>query len=670
MSKRIYRNSWPYVLLLAFFAIAIFWKLIFTHDYSILTYTDSAFQTYPWSQFIARTLHQGSFPFWDNYSNAGRSFIGEAQTGAFYPLNLVQGSLKLNSKGLRSTQLIENFIIFHCFLGSLFMFLLCRHLKLSPFSSFVAAVIFCYSGSIGMRAAAQVNLLNSSIWLPAIFLCYLKCLEEKSLSRQILYANLAGLCLAMSFLAGHHQPPLYMATAMICFALILCVSKGTRTAVFPALSPGMLARQTSLVFVFAFAYASLQILPSIEYSQLAYRWIDDNTSALADAKIPYEYVSRNHAMSPDKLVLLFFPYFSAVENSPYLGVVTLFLIMVALTQLRKNPLFRTFLWVGLFFFALSLGSASPLHGLSYVLLPGFDKGREASRIFIITHFTLSLVAALGCEAFFQPILRRERLKQALALKIFLALSGVLCLTCFIFVLYRGMVLQIYAGFSVPAFACLLFLASSLIIAARYYGLADLKTARIFLVLLLLFDFHFLIGQHIKLKNAYDGKENLEPEKYYSHDEVIRFLSRQPGVFRIDFADGFMPGCPNLVHQLESVDSYGATQVKSFHDFLDFNHHPDGKIADLLNVKYIATTQELSLPKLFQSGKEKVYENIGCMPRAWTVPEVVKHDRTEIPSRLAAESFNPHQQALLETDTPFPVIGRLPTLRQRESPGTP
>ena len=161
------KRNLQYCTLLFIFSVAIFWKLLFTHEYSILTYPDSAHQTYPWSQFIAQTIHQGSFPFWDNYSDAGRSFIGEVQTGAFYPMNLLMGSFKLNSKGSRATLLIEGFMVFHCFLGSLFMYWLCRYLKLSAFSCFVSALIFSYSGSVGMRAQLlRVNILNSSIWLP------------------------------------------------------------------------------------------------------------------------------------------------------------------------------------------------------------------------------------------------------------------------------------------------------------------------------------------------------------------------------------------------------------------------------------------------------------------------------------------------------------------------
>ena len=62
-----WRNGLP----LFVFGIVIFWKVIFTAEYSMLAYADSAQQTNPWAQYIAQSLHSGSFPFWDIYTDAG-----------------------------------------------------------------------------------------------------------------------------------------------------------------------------------------------------------------------------------------------------------------------------------------------------------------------------------------------------------------------------------------------------------------------------------------------------------------------------------------------------------------------------------------------------------------------------------------------------------------------
>src|SRR5262245_49157924 len=219
------RSHLAYSALLLFFAVSVFWKLILTDEYSILTYPDCAFQTYPWSQYIAGVLHQGSFPFWDEYSDAGKSFIGEAQTGVFYPVNLLMGLLPLNSKGLVPVLVIEGFIILHCFLASLLMYGLATHLGLPRFSACVAGIVFAYGGFLRPRASAQLYLRFSSVSVPAIFFFYSKSLQAKQRSRQIFFANLAGLCLALTLLAGHHQPFIYSTLALLCVTLVLWLSR-------------------------------------------------------------------------------------------------------------------------------------------------------------------------------------------------------------------------------------------------------------------------------------------------------------------------------------------------------------------------------------------------------------------------------------------------------------
>src|SRR5215471_20313831 len=93
-------GAWRDGLLLFAFNLIIFWKLILTGEYTILWSGDNALQAYPWYQFLATSLHQHSFPFWNTYSEAGRLFIGEPTTGAFYPFNLLLALLPLNARGM------------------------------------------------------------------------------------------------------------------------------------------------------------------------------------------------------------------------------------------------------------------------------------------------------------------------------------------------------------------------------------------------------------------------------------------------------------------------------------------------------------------------------------------------------------------------------------------
>ena len=207
------------------------------------------------------------------YADGGRSFIGETQTGAFYPLNLLMGLFPRNAKGLLPVSLIEGFVILHAFLAAFFMYGLATHFGLNRFSAFVAGIAFAFGGSLGLRAFAQVNLFYASVWVPAVFWCYAESLRAHHLFRQILFANLAGLALALSLLAGHHQPFIYVSLALAGVALALWLRSRKSPDESPSPAP-LILRQTLLLFAFALAYASLQLLPSLEYSKLAYRWVE------------------------------------------------------------------------------------------------------------------------------------------------------------------------------------------------------------------------------------------------------------------------------------------------------------------------------------------------------------------------------------------------------------
>jgi hypothetical protein len=152
-----------------------------------------------------------------------------------------------------------------------------------------------------------------------IFLFYFKSIKATRLRVQLLYVNLAGLCLGLSFLAGHHQPPMYAALALLFSSGVLFFSPSMQAGIGSTLNRMSLLRQTFLIFIFAFAYSSLQLIPSLEYSKLTYRWIGSKVPTLAIDKIPYEIAESKNALSPDKLILILFPYSTAVENSPVLG---------------------------------------------------------------------------------------------------------------------------------------------------------------------------------------------------------------------------------------------------------------------------------------------------------------------------------------------------------------
>lgn len=662
-------NTWKHGLLLFLFGIVVFWKVIFTAEYSMLAYADSAQQTYPWAQYIAQSLHGGSFPFWDTYTDAGRPFGGEMQSGIFYPFNLLLGLVSLNAKGHIPVSVIEGFLILHCIVASCLLYLLGRQLGLRPFSAVVAALVFTYSGSIGMRAFGAASLFYASVWVPAVFLFFAKSLQAARRSRRILYANLAGLSLALCLLAGHHQPVMYAGLAILAIGLALWFFRSLRKALglhiarltkaqngpVPAPIPAALRTRvltmTGLIFVFALAYGSTQLFVALEYAPEAYRWTKSKLPATQ--KIPYTNSGSDNFFPPKGIIQTVFPYMSGgagTRHHPYLGILALYFILFSVIGIKRSKLVGGAWLLALFFIGLSLGRFSPLHGLFYALFPGFDTGRVAARILLLAHLPLSLLAGFGCQAFLAPMVKASRAVKYRLFQGFAAFSLFVAAVVFAGYFYRVQVLYKPTSYAYPFFACLLILATTGLGLYRFLPVSKkalfLKVA---VVILLLFDYHGFLVPHFKLKSDFDGQRNFYPKQYFGRDDVVQFLQAQPGVFRVAFEDETYPRNIGQVFNLDTTHGRsGVTKLKRFHDF--YGSVPGNRATDLLNVKYIVSKRNLPHREVFTGTRARVYENSSALPRVWSVNRATKaNNLDEVFARIGNPAFDPRRETIVEEE---------------------
>ncbi|HVN79770.1 MAG TPA: hypothetical protein VMW38_12285 [Terriglobia bacterium] len=647
------KPSWKYLLLLFLFMAAIFWKLFLTPEYSMMTYPDNASQSYPWSQYIAYALHHGSFPFWDIFSDGGRSFIGEGQTGVFYLPNLIMGSAPLSSKGLLSVLLIEGFVVLHCFLASYLMYRLALYLNLAPFYALVSGLTFAYCGSVGARAFAQINIFYGAVWVPAVFLFFLMALHNPSPCGRMIRANLAGLFLALSFLAGHHQPFFYtgIAIAMTTGALWFIQGRPTRGVDVPSIPRRHILWVAVLISFFTFCYVSLQLFPSLEYSRYAYRWLSEGP-LLASKRIPYSLVGTKHSLGPGGLMATFFPYLYGSENSPYFGILPLLFAIISLKEIKKSVVVRWAWILTALFFLISLGQWSPLHGLFYILIPGFDKGRQAARALLVPHLAISFLAGYGAQICFRPLRKQERWWALRWHQILLWLSAILSLIIFACYIYELTILHKSPDFDLLFFELLLILSSSLFFVCRYYAALSPTSLKVAVVIILLFDFNAFLSPHMRLKRNYDNKKNCEPTQYYRQDELIKFLQARPAPFRVDVRDDLYPDNGGQVYRLETINSYSATRLALFQDYLYSDYSPGNCVSSLLNVKYVVSGKKLPMVSIFESKGIQVYENPNCLPRAWLVRDVcLQPSDAELMAQIQAGSFRPLQRAVIEGTIP-------------------
>ena len=65
-----------FVLLLC--TVVYYWRILLTHDYSLLTGYEGLCQGYGWLQYWIMTIRDGALPLWDPYALAGAGVPTEA----------------------------------------------------------------------------------------------------------------------------------------------------------------------------------------------------------------------------------------------------------------------------------------------------------------------------------------------------------------------------------------------------------------------------------------------------------------------------------------------------------------------------------------------------------------------------------------------------------------
>jgi hypothetical protein len=100
------------------FTIAVFWKILLARQYTWWNGPDLVFQVIPWFQFQASQWHSGHLALCDPRQWAGLDVLGQAQTGAAYPLNWLLFSLPFKQGFISPTYLNWYFAAIHYMAGA------------------------------------------------------------------------------------------------------------------------------------------------------------------------------------------------------------------------------------------------------------------------------------------------------------------------------------------------------------------------------------------------------------------------------------------------------------------------------------------------------------------------------------------------------------------------
>jgi membrane protein YfhO len=631
MSHPVTSRTLRWFLLLTLLVAAFFWKILFTGQYSMLLGWEGTNQAWSWYNYSARAVQQGILPAWDPYTESGRNFIGETQTGVFYPLKLLLYYAPFDRGGYLSERVYHQMYVVAHLLAAFFMFFCARELGIkSNFAAFVTAACFTLGGFLGKTG--WVHLMDSAIWLPIIFYFLLRALRSPPLARRIAYSCVAGVCLGMAVLAGSIHIPL-MDVMVIVSAAGLLAFRPEEPANAPASLRSRLFASAVVVFVvgvISFATGAAQLLPSMEFSPLARRWVLEWSGPFYQ-RVPYFVAGTYARMSPRAIFAFLFGAANAggSEYSPYFGVMPLLLTVVGVWKNWANQWVRYLAVLGALAFVYGLGEYSLLNGLAYITVPFIDKSYEAGRFLYLTHFAMALLAGYGVQSLFandaaaDPVL--ARLKQIVGWTTLVVLVGV----------------------GVPAllgkpelddwpYVSLFFLLTTWALFLYISGGHRGRVEQCLLIAVIVCDLYaFTWTSANRLQEQRQHSDKLEEMK--SLRPVADFFKAQPGPFRVHFVSDFSPGSMGDVYSVQTTLGYGATMID---DYLSTLWSANGMC--MFNVRYYLGSgkdPDGAGPVIYASDKWKVYENPSACPRAWMPSQIVVESAGKVRQRVQYESLD-------------------------------
>jgi hypothetical protein len=311
-------------------------------------------QIYPWKTLTIETWKSGEIPLWNPYSFSGTAQAGNYQSAVFSPINLLFFILPFIDAW-------SVMILLQPLLAGVFMYLFVRSIDRSKEASLLAAIAFMFCGFLVVWMAYG-TLGYAALFLPLIFWG----VHKK-------YGWAISIGIALSLLSGHFQVSIYVIGAAVAYILW--------------------KKQWRMLWcvLFGLLIAAPQILLGLRSFALSAR----GGSVLKGEVIPWRYlltfIAPDFFGNPVTRNDWFGHY---AEWAGFIGVIPLMLAFFAVT---KKTLRDVWFFVLLAVLTLLFALPTPVNDVLYVLKIPVLSGSAASRIILLTSFSLSTIAAFGLD---------------------------------------------------------------------------------------------------------------------------------------------------------------------------------------------------------------------------------------------------------------------------------
>ena len=604
--------------------VAFHWKLVLSRQYTWLDSPDAAYIEAPRMQFQAREWGQGHFPWWDPHQWGGQPLIGQ-MTGAAYPLNWPFFRFEGGHTRIRQGSL-HWYIVLVRFLAGLNAYALCRYLGRSRPAAVGGGMVYALAGFL--IQTDWLPMMNGAVWAPLVFLFLLRAVDGVT---PLASAALSGTALGLSWLSGHHEPPLYISLAAAATWLWFCFRKGK--------PDWALVRLAAVALVFMVLTSGLQTLPAQEFGRLAVRWAGVDTPLRWNDRVPYT-VHLDFSFTPSSLLgLVVPPAFHHV--SPFLGATALLLLTAGLLLAWRHWQVRLFAAIGLGGLLLAMAGVNVLHGVLYAVLPFMEKARVPARAVVLFSFAAAPLVAYGFDALIQergsPWLRR--LARAAAL----FGGGVFAVALVLLMAQKPAVDERTLAVAIAAL-----LTAALLATWR----RELIGPRLLIgALLLIMLAEFGNTWQNNLPSLLDTKRASPWKEMHKHDDVAQYLRAQTGPLRVEVSERAFPANFGDWYGIDTLNGFAAGVTANIYDTMLHNR----RIRDLLAVTH-SVGHEPAWPGyelVYQSPAGlKVFRNPAAFPRVWSVHEITPaRDRGEMRKLLEDQTVDLRRTAIVPAGLP-------------------
>ncbi|MGI6321567.1 MAG: YfhO family protein [Bacteroidales bacterium] len=403
--KRLFRKNSDskYILLLLLISLLSFSDLLFhPMKWDMIDYF------LPMRRLIGETLRSGNLPLWNPYIMLGQPIYADPQSGAWYPIAWILGSIF----GYNIFTISFEYVL-HVFLAGLGVYLLLKTLNFERKIAFTMGVAYMLSGFF-VGNGQHLSWIIAGTWLPFVISSYLKLYLKSNIENSLKFSFFV----ALIFSGG------YPAVGFILFYILLISSifliirrlrnrekKEVRKHIkFISISMAIILPILAIFFV-----SNIEILPHVTRA----------------SSLTKESALTGH-FHPKGLLSLIAPLSVHIPNTwdvfgtdlsminAYFGLIVLIFAIVALLKIKDKKVYYLFV-LALLFILTAMGVYTGIRGFLFDYIPLMNYFRFPSifRLFFILFMVI--ISAYGLQYFKEK--NSNKLLIILSSAIALAITG-------------------------------------------------------------------------------------------------------------------------------------------------------------------------------------------------------------------------------------------------------